>query len=35
VARLPHYLKRILAGSIEPKPHIKVHRTGPCSAQLL
>jgi ureidoglycolate dehydrogenase (NAD+) len=34
VARLPHYLKRILAGSIEPKPHIKVRRTGPCTAQL-
>ena len=34
IARLPHYLKRILAGSIEPKPRIKVHRTGPCTAQL-
>jgi ureidoglycolate dehydrogenase (NAD+) len=34
VARLPHYLQRMLEGSIEPKPHIQVHRTGPCTAQL-
>jgi ureidoglycolate dehydrogenase (NAD+) len=34
VARLPHYLRRILAGSIEPRPQITVRRTGPCTAQM-
>jgi ureidoglycolate dehydrogenase (NAD+) len=34
VARLPHYLRRIQAGSINPKPQIKFHRTGPCTGQL-
>jgi ureidoglycolate dehydrogenase (NAD+) len=34
VARVPHYLKRIQAGSIDPKPQIQVHRTGPCTAQV-
>ncbi len=34
VARLPHYLKRILAGSIVARPQMTVRRTGPCTAQL-
>jgi ureidoglycolate dehydrogenase (NAD+) len=34
IARLPHYLARIQAGSIEAKPAIQVKETGPCTAQL-
>ncbi len=34
IARLPHYLNRIEAGSLNPKPDIKVENTGPCSANL-
>ena len=34
VARLPHYLGRLAGGSIEPKPKLRVRRTGPCTAQL-
>ena len=34
VARLGHYLSRIAAGSIEPRPKIRVRRTGPCTAQV-
>lgn len=33
IARLPHYLARIRAGSIEPRPQYAVKRTGPGSAQ--
>jgi ureidoglycolate dehydrogenase (NAD+) len=34
VARLGHYLSRIEAGSIEPRPKLRVRRTGPCTAQV-
>lgn len=34
IARLPHYLERITAGSIEAAPRIQFVRTGPCSGQL-
>ncbi len=34
IARLPHYLARIKAGSIKPSPDIQVRETGPCTAQL-
>lgn len=34
VARLGHYYTRLKAGSIEPRPKIRVRRTGPCSAQV-
>lgn len=34
IARLGHYFSRIAAGSIEPRPKIRVKRSGPCSAQV-
>ncbi len=34
IARLPHYLNRISAGSINPIPQLKIENTGPCSANL-
>jgi len=34
IARLPHYLNRIEAGSLNPEPNIKAENTGPCSANL-
>ncbi len=34
IARLPHYLARIQAGSIEADPEIKITETGPCTARL-
>jgi ureidoglycolate dehydrogenase (NAD+) len=34
VARLPHYLGRLAGGSIDPRPRMRVRRTGPCTAQL-
>lgn len=34
IARLGHYFSRLKAGSIEPRPEIKVQRTGPCTAQV-
>jgi ureidoglycolate dehydrogenase (NAD+) len=34
IARLPHYLDRIKAGSINPKPQLKIENSGPCSANL-
>jgi ureidoglycolate dehydrogenase (NAD+) len=34
IARLGHYLSRIEAGSIEPRPKIRIKRTGPCTAQV-
>ena len=34
IARLPHYLNRIEAGSLNPNPNIKIENTGPCTANL-
>ena len=34
IARLPHYMNRIEAGSLNPKPKIKTEITGPCTANL-
>jgi ureidoglycolate dehydrogenase (NAD+) len=34
IARLPHYLNRIEAGSLNPKPQLKTESTGPCTANL-
>lgn len=34
IMRLPHYIKRIKAGSINPRPNIKVTNTGPVTAVL-
>jgi len=34
IARLPHYLSRIEAGSLNPKPNIAIEITGPCTANL-
>jgi len=34
IARLPHYLNRIQAGSIEPKPNLQISQTGPCTATM-
>jgi ureidoglycolate dehydrogenase (NAD+) len=34
IARLPHYLSRIQAGSIEPTPHLIISETGPCTASI-
>lgn len=34
MARLPHYLNRIQAQSLNPKPEIKIENTGPCSANV-
>ncbi|HTO03685.1 MAG TPA: Ldh family oxidoreductase, partial [Opitutus sp.] len=34
VARLGHYYSRLEAGSIEPRPKIRIRRTGPCTAQV-
>lgn len=34
IARFGHYLSRIAAGSIVPRPEIRVKRTGPCTAQV-
>lgn len=34
IARLPHYLDRIEAGSLNPKPNIKIESSGPCTANL-
>lgn len=31
IARLPHYLRRLRAGSIECRPQMQFHRTGPCT----
>ncbi len=33
ISRLPHYLARIRAGSIEPRPQYRIERTGPGTAQ--
>jgi ureidoglycolate dehydrogenase (NAD+) len=34
IARLPHYLRRLRAGSIEPKPVMRFTATGPCTGTL-
>lgn len=34
IARLPHYLNRIEAGSLNPKPKIAIEYTGPCTSNL-
>jgi ureidoglycolate dehydrogenase (NAD+) len=34
VARLGHYLARIRAGSVAATPDLRMHRTGPCTAQV-
>lgn len=34
IARLPHYLRRLQAGSIEPKPVMRFTATGPCTGTL-
>ncbi|MFY0626755.1 MAG: Ldh family oxidoreductase [Reichenbachiella sp.] len=34
IARLPHYLSRIEAGSLNPEPNLKIENTGPCSSNL-
>ena len=34
IARLGHYLTRLKNRSIEPRPKLRLKRTGPCSAQL-
>jgi ureidoglycolate dehydrogenase (NAD+) len=34
IARLAHYLRRLRAGSIEPRPTMTFRRTGPCTGQL-
>jgi ureidoglycolate dehydrogenase (NAD+) len=34
IARLPHYLRRLRAGSIEPRPHFEFHATGPSTGWL-
>ena len=34
IARLGHYFTRLKARSIEPRPKIRVRRTGPCTAQV-
>jgi ureidoglycolate dehydrogenase (NAD+) len=34
IARLGHYLSRFTAGSIDPRPNLRLKRSGPCSAQL-
>ena len=34
IARLPHYLRRLQAGSIESRPEMRFRRTGPCTGQL-
>ncbi len=34
IARLPHYMNRIVAGSINPVPKVKTEITGPCSANI-
>lgn len=34
IARLPHYMNRIEAGSLNPIPKIKTEITGPCSANI-
>ena len=34
IARLPHYLSRIQAGSIESNPNLIISQTGPCTATM-
>lgn len=34
IARVPHYLARLRAGSIEAQPLVRVQATGPCTARL-
>jgi ureidoglycolate dehydrogenase (NAD+) len=34
IARLPHYLRRLKTGSIEPRPEMCFRQTGPCTGQL-
>ncbi|MGV8878550.1 MAG: Ldh family oxidoreductase [Sphingobacteriaceae bacterium] len=34
IARLPHYLGRLKAGSLNPVPQLKTEHTGPCSANV-
>lgn len=34
IARLPHYLSRVAAGSLNPKPKLILEETGPCTANL-
>jgi ureidoglycolate dehydrogenase (NAD+) len=34
IARLPHYLRRLQTGSIEPKPVMRFSATGPCTGTL-
>lgn len=34
VARLPHYLRRLAQGSINPRPHLQVTRLAPSAARL-
>jgi len=34
IARLPHYLNRIEAGSLNPQPKIEIENSGPCSANV-
>jgi ureidoglycolate dehydrogenase (NAD+) len=33
ISRLPHYIRRLQAGSIEPRPEMHFQRTGPCTGQ--
>ena len=34
IARLPHYLNRIQAGSLNPRPNIEIENSGPCSSNM-
>lgn len=34
IARLPHYLNRIKAGSLNPTPKVSIENSGPCSSNL-
>ncbi|HLT50652.1 MAG TPA: Ldh family oxidoreductase [Arenibacter sp.] len=34
IARFPHYLSRIKAGSLNPAPQLKIENTGPCSSNM-
>jgi len=34
IARLPHYLNRIKAGSLKPQPNIEIENSGPCSSNV-
>ncbi|MBK1876491.1 Ldh family oxidoreductase [Pelagicoccus mobilis] len=34
IARLPHYLNRLEAGSLNPSPEVNIESTGPCSSNV-